>query len=298
MVNMISGVAAYIVLSVALVIPLAWCAGGLTCRGRALEHYGPLLEKDSLCKLILFPAFMLKSFGYAGNFSYDRKIKVHIIEYFGKMDSDLRFLLHQARKLAFILLAVEFGLLLGLRSVLDGGYFTVCAICICAAYMLPDSKLNAEIAKRKLEIMIDFPDFLVKLTLLINAGMNVTKAWENVSESMDKSRALGRELDMSLSEIHAGKSESKAYEDFAKRCRMQEVTRVISVLLQNIKKGNAELVSILRVHANECWEMRKNAAKKLGEEASSKMLLPMAIMLISILMIVTTPAVLALQGIY
>jgi len=68
------------------------------------------------------------------------------------------------------------------------------------------------------------------------------------------------------------------------------------VLLQNVRKGNAELVSILRVHANECWEMRKNAAKKLGEEASSKMLLPMAIMLVSILMIVAAPAMLALQG--
>ena len=289
-------IAGYIMLAAALLLPALWIAGSAIKAREAHSCYGRLLVNDRFHNLVALPAYILKRFRYTARFSYDRKIKVHIIEYFGKPDSDLRFLLHQARKIVFLLLAVEFCLLIGLRSELDGGYFLVCALCICSAYLLPDSRLNSDIRKRKLEIMLDFPDFLVKLTLLINAGMNVAGAWEKVSGSTEKTRALGRELDMALLEIRSGKSESKAYEDFAKRCRIQEVTRVVSVLLQNIKKGNAELVSILRIHANECWEMRKNAAKKLGEEASSKMLLPMAIMLLSILLIVTTPAILALQG--
>ena len=289
--------AGYIVAVVALLLPALWCAGSVLIKREAAASYGDLLEADQLRKLITLPAYILKCVNYNGGLGYDRKIKVHIIEFFGKSESDIRFLLHQARKLAFMLLALEFCLLIGLRSEPDAGYCIVCALCLGSAYLLPDSRLNADIRKRKLDIMLDFPDFLVKLTLLINAGMNVSKAWERVSEGTDKNRALGRELDMALLEIRSGKSESKAYEDFAKRCRIQEVTRVVSVLLQNIKKGNAELVSILRIHANECWEMRKNAAKKLGEEASSKMLLPMAIMLLSILLIVTTPAILALQGI-
>jgi tight adherence protein C len=283
--------------AVSLMTPLIWFAGSMLKKGEALSDYGQLLKENKLSKLIILPAYALRRLKYEGKFSYDRKTKVHIIEYYGKTDSDVRFLLHQSTKIAFMVLALEFCLLIGLNSVRDAGYFLVCALCVCSAFLLPDSRLNSDIKKRKIEIMLDFPDFLVKLTLLINAGMNVAKAWEKVSEGMDKSRALGRELAMSLLEIRSGKSESKAYEDFAKRCRIQEVTRVVSVLLQNIKKGNAELVSILRIHANECWEMRKNAAKKLGEEASSKMLLPMAIMLLSILLIVTTPAILALQGI-
>ena len=289
--------ASYIMTAATLLIPALWCAGGALKSREAQAYYGPLLADDKFRKLIILPAYILKRFKYSGRFSYDRKIKVHIIEFFGKPDSDSRFLLHQARKFAFMLLALEFCLLIGLNSKPDGGYLLICALCLCSAYLLPDSRLNADIKKRKLEIMLDFPNFLVKLTLLVNAGMNVGSAWEKVSDGIDKSKALGRELDMALIEIRSGKSESKAYEDFAKRCRIQEVTRVVSVLLQNIKKGNAELVSILRIHANECWEMRKNAAKKLGEEASSKMLLPMAIMLLSILLIVITPAILALQGI-
>ena len=286
----------YVMMAVAFIIPAAWFAASIIKKQEALAVFGNLLAGDQLQKLIAAPAYILKMAGYKGKISYDRKIKVHIIEFYGKNESDIRFLLHQARKFAFMLIALEFCMLIGLRSELDAGYFIVCALCLSSAYMLPDSRLNSGIRKRKLDIMLDFPDFLVKLTLLINAGMNVSKAWEKVSEGTDKTRALGRELDMALSEIRSGKSESKAYEDFAKRCRIQEVTRVVSVLLQNIRKGNAELVSILRIHANECWEMRKNAAKKLGEEASSKMLLPMAIMLLSILLIVTTPAILALRG--
>ena len=287
----------YMTAAVVILIPVFWLAGSALISRDVLAAYGELLEGDQMRKLLIMPAYLLRRLKYTGRLGYDRKIKVHIIEYYGKAGSDARFMLHQARKIAFILLALEFCLLIGLRSEPDASYMLVCALCLCSAYLLPDSRLNAGIRKRKLDIMLDFPDFLVKLTLLINAGMNVSKAWERVSEGTDKSRALGRELDMALLEIRSGKSESKAYEDFAKRCRIQEVTRVVSVLLQNIRKGNAELVSILRIHANECWEMRKNAAKKLGEEASSKMLLPMAIMLLSILLIVTTPAILALQGI-
>jgi len=44
--------------------------------------------------------------------------------------------------------------------------------------------------------------------------------------------------------------------------------------------------------------MRKHAAKRLGEEASTKMLFPMMLMFIAVILIVATPAVLTLTGLY
>lgn len=306
----------------AAAVPLAWAIAGAAKSGAARAYFGPLAGEESPKKgspvaegpgagfhgagipgaglfgaVCALPAAIMLRFGYSAKISYDRKIMVHIIELYGKANSERRFIYHQAKKTALLMLAFAFCLLIGSQSDFDAGFFIFCATLLCGACLLPDSRLSSAVKKRKLEIMLDFPDFLVKMTLLINAGLNVSKAWEKVSEGSDKSRALGRELDIALQETRSGKSELKAYEDFAKRCRIQEVTRVVSVLLQNVRKGNSELVSILRIHANECWEMRKNAAKKLGEEASSKMLLPMAIMLLSILLIVITPAILALQGI-
>ena len=146
-----------------------------------------------------------------------------------------------------------------------------------------------------MSILKDFPDFVNKLALLINAGLTVRRAWEKIAEDRKNSSDFYREAALVMSEIKAGKPEIKAYEDFAKRCRVSEVARFVTVILQNIRKGNAELVYILRVISNECWEMRKNAAKRLGEEAAAKMVLPLMLMFIAILIILATPAILTIS---
>ena len=260
--------------------------------------YEELMKEYKLKRLMSFPTVILARNKYTPRLGYNRKTLVRIIEYYGKTESYTRLILHQATKISAIGLAVLFSLFVGAVAVVDYGYVIFFLFMAVSVFFLPDSMLSQKLKKRNLEIMIDFPDFIVRLTLMINAGMTVTKAWEKVSMDLGGRRALGRELEIAEYEIKSGKSAYKAYEDFSKRCRIQEVTRVVSVLLQNIKKGNSELVSVLRVHANECWEMRKNAAKKVGEEASSKMLLPMFLMFVSILLIVTTPAILAMQGLY
>ena len=281
----------------AAIMPAVWLLAGRRAQREAEAALGEAFAEHKLKALVAVPACLLLRARYDARIAYDRGVKMNIVECYGKPASDQRFLLHQSTKLTFLGLAAVFCLMVGAASAIDAGYLLFCAMLLAGSYLAPDSRLSGLAKKRRLEIMLDFPDFLVQLALLANAGMNVTKAWEMVSYGADSRRALGRELELAAQEIRSGKSEPKAYEDFAKRCRTPEVTRAVSVLLQNVKKGNAELVSILRVHANECWEMRKNAARKLGEEASSKMLLPMAIMLVSILMIVAAPAILALQGI-
>ena len=57
------------------------------------------------------------------------------------------------------------------------------------------------------------------------------------------------------------------------------------------------MVPALREQADDCWELRKAAAKQQGEKASSKLMIPMAIMLIGIIMVVVLPAVLSMSGI-
>lgn len=162
-------------------------------------------------------------------------------------------------------------------------------------YLL-DNDINSKVEKRRMRIRYDFPDFLNKLLLLINAGMTVGRAMEKIVEDGSRDRPLYEALAAAISDISMGKPEYQAFEDFAGRCKVPEVSKFVSVLLQNLRKGNAEMVSILRLQSNECWEMRKSAAKRMGEEASTKLLLPLMLMLIAILMIVATPAVLSMKG--
>jgi tight adherence protein C len=169
------------------------------------------------------------------------------------------------------------------------------SILIIIAYAA-DSDLNKKIRKRRNKLQLDFPDFLNRLSLLVNAGMTVSRAWIKISEDANKKGPLYDEIALTVSEIKSGKSEIIAYEDFALRCKVPEITKLVSIIEQNLKKGSKELVSILKFQASDCWQMRKNVAKRLGEEASTKMLLPLMLMFAAIILIVATPAIMAMQG--
>lgn len=70
----------------------------------------------------------------------------------------------------------------------------------------------------------------------------------------------------------------------------------MSVIVMNLKRGGSEVVPVLREQGRECWEMRKNAAREMGEQAGTKILIPMMIMFLGIVLIVATPAVLSMTS--
>lgn len=240
---------------------------------------------------------ILDVFRYGYTTAYDRRLLAAIAEISGGRQALLLLRLHWAKKMVLLLAGMLFAALIGAFSKPDTGYALFCILLLGGVIWLPDRELFEKVKKRRLEIQLEFPDFVNKLTLLVNAGLPVVRAWERIATDTRKETPLYMELKLTLQDIKAGKPEHRAYEEFAKRCRIHEITRFITVILQNLRKGNSELVPILRVFANDCWEMRKNIAKRYGEEASTKMLLPMMLMFAAVLLIVGTPAVLALRNI-
>jgi Flp pilus assembly protein TadC len=240
--------------------------------------------------------YLLDCIKYRFDTNYDRKLLSAIIETSGPKQAQYLLKIHWSNKITHLLSAILFGLLIGVFSKPDTGYLFFCFCLLGGAFFISDKELFDRVKKRRNAIRTGFPDFANKLVLLINAGMTVTRAWERISSDRRKDTPLHKEVCMTIQDIRGGKPEHSAYEEFAKRCRTPEITRFISVILQNIRKGNAELVPVLRVLTNDCWEMRKNIAKRFGEEASTKMLLPLMLMFLAILLIVGTPAVLALRS--
>lgn len=262
------------------------------------------LDKKSypLKDLMPVPLFLFEKADYKYNTGYDQNLQLKLGELYGNKDGRFRLQMHWANKTALLMVVILIILIVG--AAMDGadsGYAVFSAAVLGLVFYLVDNEISVKVRKRRLMIQLDFPDFLNRLVLLINAGMTVVRAIdkiaaENFEGSCRAGRPLYEELRTTLLEIKADKPELKAYEDFAKRCRIPEITKFTSVVIQNIRKGNAELVSILRLQASESWEMRKNVAKKLGEEASTKLLFPMMIMFIAILMIVIAPSIMQLQG--
>ena len=96
-------------------------------------------------------------------------------------------------------------------------------------------------------------------------------------------------------EMQSGVSEVKCYENFGKRCKENLYIKLGVLLSQNLKKGSQNVSVLLDEEMRNTLEVRKNLAKKLGEEAGTKLLLPMILMLAVVLIILIFPAFLSFQ---
>ena len=151
-----------------------------------------------------------------------------------------------------------------------------------------DIEVADGIKKREEKILSDLPSVLSKLTLLINAGLTTREAWNKVA--MSGEGILYTEMQTTVSEMQNGSSEVDAYKAFADRCVVKEVRKFTSTLLQNMQKGNSEMVLFLREMADESWQQKKHMVKRKGEQASSKLMIPVGMMLIAILVMIIVPA--------
>lgn len=232
---------------------------------------------------------------------HNNQVYQKILELRGPKDAGFYHYIHKGYGLAVAVLSAAgmslMGMLMTVRGSSDGIILTVtAAVAPFAIPFLVDSSLDGEIKKRRLSIQMEFPEFVNKLTLLVNAGMTISRAWEKIINENKRDHILYDEMRYALAQIRAGKSEGAAYEEFARRCHVKEVTKFVSVIVMNLRRGGSEIVPVLREQGHECWEMRKNAAKELGEQAGTKILIPMMIMFLGIVLIVVTPAVLSMTA--
>ena len=77
-----------------------------------------------------------------------------------------------------------------------------------------------------------------------------------------------------IREVKDGIGERAAFEHFGERCGLRPYRKLSSLIVQNLRKGSKGLTSLMEAEADEAFELRKNLAKKLGEEAGTKQLSP------------------------
>lgn len=308
----------FLITKVILVIIMAICAVmilniGKKTKGVYDDYLAPLDDNEFKMKKYLNYGLYLGSVVdmerfmpaklRAGYVRYCNNVKNNIAEVYGSRYCDYYYDIHNGTKWTVGLFVFVGCIFLALVSALqnDGDntklFAVVTAIATIGAPFYMDYRLKEKIEAKRLSIQLDFPEFINKLLLLVNAGMTISKAWEKIVLENKKKSPLYMELEMTMAEISGGKPEAVAYEEFARRCKIKEVIKCVSIIVLNLKKGGSQVVPALREQADDCWELRKAAARQQGEKASSKLMLPMAIMLIGIIMIVVVPAVLAMQGI-
>ena len=150
-----------------------------------------------------------------------------------------------------------------------------------------DLALFDKLTARRQEILLDLPQGLSKLTLLVNSGMVLRDAWKRVSITGE--RVLYQEMQNTNLEMENGVTEIDAYRNFAERCNVKEIRKFTSLIIQNLNKGNEELAYFMKDLSDEMWEVKKSQVKQKGEKANTQLLLPMMLILIGILIMVMVP---------
>ena len=155
--------------------------------------------------------------------------------------------------------------------------------------------------KRNKQLMRDYPQMISSFTMYLGAGMTVRNAWFRLVEEYERKKSergkqeVYEEMAYTMHEIRGGASEMECYERFGERCGLQTYRKFGAMLSQNLKKGTKGLSVLLKQEAENAFEERKNMAKKLGEEAGTKMLIPMFLMLAVVLVMIVIPAFLSIQ---
>lgn len=164
-------------------------------------------------------------------------------------------------------------------------------------------KAQKKAKERQQKLILEYPDMLSKLALLLGAGMTMSGAWKRIATSYENKRQnnavsempLYEEMLITYHEMEGGVSEERAYERFAERCGERRFRKLASILTQNLRKGTRGLAALLENEVEDAFEERKSMARKYGEEAGTKLLLPMIMMLGIVMAILIIPAFLSFQ---
>ena len=168
-------------------------------------------------------------------------------------------------------------------------------------YALEIQNREKEKEIRKRQMLLDYPEIVNKMTLFLGAGMTAKRAWRKVAEDYGRQKEVWgeryayEEMKYTCHEMDSGVTESQSYENFGRRCDIQVYIRFGALLSQNLRKGTKGLSQLLKLESMQAFEERKARAKRLGEEAGTKLLLPMFLMLAIVLVIVIVPAFLSVQ---
>lgn len=172
-------------------------------------------------------------------------------------------------------------------------------ICTFLYPSVQKNRTKKEKLKRQSMIRAGYAPFIGRLLLYMNCGLSLRNALEKAAGSSSyipsSSSPLYEELYFFINELNSGYPLHTSLERFQERVDLPEYRRLCSLLIQNHKKGTKGLSCSLKAEAETAFRERKNRAKKQGEEAGTKLLLPMLLMFAVVLIIMITPAFLSLR---
>ncbi len=177
--------------------------------------------------------------------------------------------------------------------------FSAFFIIAIAVFYLYKRVLEDRVESRKHRILLDLPDVINKLTLLIKAGFTPKKAWLIICDDYEKNRTFTRplfeEMLLARNELLKGVSFEEMLLDFGRATGNHQLMTMVSVLSQNIRRGSTMLIMALEQMGKEAWDMRIYQAKLVGEKASTKLLVPLGISFLVVIVVIMAPLMMSMN---
>jgi hypothetical protein len=98
------------------------------------------------------------------------------------------------------------------------------------------------------------------------------------------------QMSFAYHQLELGYSAEQVFRLFSEKMQLKSYSKLMTLFLQNITKGSKNMLEILRNEEQQAFTIRCEQAKRMGEEADTKLLLPMGIMLLNILLLLMIPA--------
>ncbi len=161
-----------------------------------------------------------------------------------------------------------------------------------------DEELKNKIKGREEQLEKDYPMLLNKFALFYGAGMTtkgiILKLCKDYEDKRSKKgfekRYAYEELLKTRGKLEEGLGEIRAYEALAKRMGSNKYRQLINLMEQAVVKGKSDIRKELSVLLERAFSERKNLAKRRSEEAGTKLLMPMFLMLFVVIVIIMVPA--------
>ncbi|WP_458461592.1 type II secretion system F family protein [Paenibacillus sp.] len=210
---------------------------------------------------------------------------------YGIQHSGEKTMLYCAEMLTYTWLMLLVGCLLSLVGDMGiGGMVGGLALGIALPFALYKD-LNTKVQRRDQDILMELPELLNRIVLLVGAGETVQRAIVHcVTSQGERDHPLYNELRKTVGDWNNGYSFQQSFEQFSRRCGVQEVTIFTTTVLLNFRRGGGDFVLALRDLSHVLWEKRKAVSRAKGEQASSKLVFPMVLIFFTIVVMIGAPA--------
>lgn len=156
--------------------------------------------------------------------------------------------------------------------------------------------------RRVQALQLEYPELVNQLAMLVETGMPLRQTWNKIAMQYERKREhhwIERKevfeaiLRMNR-RLNEGETERMAYESFAEEINVRCYHQLIRMLISHANKGSVGLSAFLEEECRRAYEEQIIHAKKAGEEASTRMLLPLMLMMVLVMGIVLLPAIIQL----